>query len=164
MQTTFIHEMEQQLSICVILNEKERTVSHEQHFVHCFHCKTYRMLRFIANSTCVLSADIIVSQLYIKLMPESVLTCAAPLLKVEESSRASVTFGSGDARLTATLTSLITVKRLGTKWVAVTWDARSACSDAVSLRLRTRTDKDKAVRSRNEQNMATAHMLKHIRC
>lgn len=67
--------------------------------------------------------------------PLSVLTCAAALLEVKESSCTTVAFGSGDARLAPTLTGFVTVKRLGTKRVAVTRDTRSACADAVSLRL-----------------------------
>lgn len=60
--------------------------------------------------------------------------CAAALLEVKESSCTTVAFGSGDARLAPTLTGFVTVKRLGTKRVAVTRDTRSACADAVSLR------------------------------
>ncbi|TNN39887.1 hypothetical protein EYF80_049940 [Liparis tanakae] len=37
----------------------------------------------------------------------------AALLEVEEASSAAVTFGRGDARLTATLTGLVTVEGLG---------------------------------------------------
>lgn len=63
------------------------------------------------------------------------LTRAAALLEVEESSRAPVALGSGDARLTPTLAVFVAVKRLGAKGVTVARDANAACGDAVSLRL-----------------------------
>lgn len=67
----------------------------------------------------------------------SLLTCAAALLEVEESSRAAVTFGSADARLTATLTGLVAVEGLGAERITVTWDTLPTCADAVGLRLET---------------------------
>lgn len=77
----------------------------------------------------------------------SMLTCAAAFLEVEEPPWAPVTFWSGDARLTPTLTVFITVERLGAKRVTVTRDTPSNCGNAVSLRLkkRHRRDKDKGV-------------------
>lgn len=73
----------------------------------------------------------------------SMLTCAAALLEVEESSWTAVTFWPGDARLAPTLTRFIAVERLGTKRVTVTRGTHSTCADAVSLRLEKHRDRDK---------------------
>lgn len=66
------------------------------------------------------------------------LTCAAALLEVEESSSAAVTFGSGDAGLAPTLAHLVAVKRLGTKGVTVARSTHPTRAEAVSLRLQRR--------------------------
>lgn len=63
------------------------------------------------------------------------LTCAAALLEVEESSSTAVTFGSGDAGLAPTLAHLVAVKRLGTKGVTAARSTHPTRVKAVSLRL-----------------------------
>lgn len=68
----------------------------------------------------------------------ALLTCAAALLEVEESSSAAVTFGSGDAGLAPTLAHLVAVKRLGTKGVTVARSTHPTRAEAVSLRLQRR--------------------------
>lgn len=70
--------------------------------------------------------------------PLSTLTCAAALLEIKEPSHATVALRSGHARLAAALASLIAVKRLGAKGVAVTRDADPGGGQAVSQRLQKR--------------------------
>lgn len=70
--------------------------------------------------------------------PLSTLTCAAALLKIKETSHATVALWPGHARLAAALARLIAVKRLGAKGVAVTRDADPSGGQAVSQRLQKR--------------------------